>query len=146
MSYIVPVLGAQILIQIGDGATPEVFAHSNVVNTTRGVTLSTEVEADDLVDLADQSAPAAKFRRVKSKDVKIDGAGMMSAGDTFEWIERWNSGKPFTVKVTDGNWLGIGKFILTNFQMSADRTKPGENQLTLEQAEPIVFTEVSPAP
>jgi len=144
MSYLTPVLGHQILIQLGDGGSPEVFAHSNVVNTTRGVTLSTEVETDDLPDLADQSAPAAKFRRVKSKDVKIDGAGMMSATDTFEWIERWDAGQPFTVKVTDGNWTGVGKFVLTNFQMSADRTKPGENQLTLEQAEPVTWTKVTP--
>lgn len=141
MAYLVPVLGSQILIQIGDGADPEVFAHSNVVNTTRGVTLSSDVEADDLPDLADQSAPAAKFRRVKSKDCKIDGAGMMSAADTYAWMERWDSGVPFNVKVTDGNWTITGPFVLSNFQLSADRTKPGENQLTLEQSGPVTITE-----
>lgn len=143
MAYIVPVLGHQILIQIGDGESPEVFAHSNVVNTTRGVTLSNEVSSDALVDLADQSAPAGMFRRVISKDCKIDGAGMMSANDTFAWMERWDNGLPFNAKITDGNWLITGKFIMTNFQLSADRTKPGENQLTLEQAEPVTLTEVA---
>lgn len=140
MAFIQPVLGHQILIQIGDGGSPETFAHSNVVNTTRGVTLTLEAETDDLVDLADQSAPAGKFRRAKSKDVKIDGAGMMSADDTFEWIERADKGDPFNIKVTDGNWTGVGKVLCTNFQLSADRTKPGENQLTLEQAEPFTWT------
>lgn len=141
MSYIVPVLGHQILIQIGDGAQPEVFAHANVINTTRGVTFSTDVEADDLIDLADQGAPAGKFRRIKSNDCKVDGAGMMSAADTFAWLERWQNGVPFNAKITDGNWTVTGKFVLTDFKLSADRTKPGENQLTLEQAEPVTITE-----
>ncbi len=142
MAYVVPVLGSQILIKIGDGATPEVFTHANAVNTTRGVTLSTEVEADDLTNLSDQSLPAGKFRRVKSNDCKIDGAGMMDAASTFEWMQRWQTGEVFNAKITDGNWIIDGKFVLTNFQLSADRTKPGENQITLEQAEPVTITEV----
>ena len=143
MAYIVPVLGSQLLIKIGDGAQPEVFTHANAVNTTRGVTLSTEVEADDLVNLSNQAAPAGKFRRIKSNDCKVDGSGMMDAESTFEWMERWQSGVPFNAKITDGNFLIEGKFVLTNFQLSADRTKPGENQLTLEQAEPVTITEVA---
>ena len=143
MSYLVPVLGHQLLIQIGNGASPEVFAHPNVINTTRGLTLTLETEADDLVDFADISGPAGKFRRAKSKDLKIDGAGMMSAADTFAWIERADGGLPFNIKVTDGNWIGTGAVLCTSLQMSADRTKPGENQITLEQASPFSWTEVS---
>lgn len=144
MAFLKPVLGSEILIQIGDGATPEVFVHSNVINTTRAVTFSTEVETDDLPDLADQSAPAAKFRRVKAIDCKVDGAGMMSAEDTFEWLARWKSSQPFNAKITDGHWIITGSFVLTNFQLSADRTKIGENQLSLEQAGPVTVTEVTP--
>lgn len=143
MSTITPVLGHQLLVQIGTpSGNTVVYAHTNVVNTTRGVTFSTDVETDDLVDLADQAAPAQKFRRVKSLDVKIDGAGMMDATSTYEWIERWEAGSEFTARVTDGNWTITGPFVLTSFQISADRTKPGENQLTLEQAGPVVVAEV----
>ena len=143
MAYINPVLGEKILVKIGDGATPtEAFAADNLINTSRGVTISTSTESDELIDLADQSAPAQTIRRVRTTDVKIDGAGMIHADDTFMWIEWATEGTIKNCQVTDGNWLGVGPFVLTSFQVSGDRLKSSTCQITLEQAGAIAWSEV----
>jgi predicted secreted protein len=143
MAYITPVLGEQLLIQIGNGASPEVFTAPNLINTTRGISFSTSTESDELIDLANQSAPAQTIRRVKSTDVKIDGAGMIHKADVYEWIDWANGGNIKNVKVTDGSWVGTGPFVLTSFQISGERRKSSECQITLEQAGAITWSKAA---
>lgn len=141
-NYIEPVLGSQIMILVADPETPTVFAHPNIINTTRAISLSNDLEVDELVDLEDQSAPAAKYRRVRSTDCSINGSGMMSAGDTYVWMNYTTKGTRLRVKVTDGNWMGEGIFIVEKLDLTAERTKPGENTVALVQGEPITWTKV----
>jgi hypothetical protein len=140
MATIQPLLGAQLVIQIGNGATPEVFAAPTVINTTRGISFTTSTESDELIDLADQTAPAQMTRRVKSVDTKIDGAGMLHKPDAITWLQ-W-AAKPTikNVKVTDGIWVITGPYILTSFQITGERVKSSECSMTLEQAGPVTIT------
>ncbi|HEY0011557.1 MAG TPA: phage tail tube protein [Allosphingosinicella sp.] len=140
MAYISPVLGDQLLVKIGDGAATEVFTHPALINTSRGVSFSTNVESDELVDLADQSAPAQTVRRVRSTDCKIDGAGMLHAPDTKEWLDWAQGGEIKNIKVTDGNWVITGPFVLTSFQVTGERLKSSTCQITLEQAGAVTIT------
>lgn len=134
MAYINPTFGHQLTVMLGNGASPEVFSAVNLINTTRSITFSTSTETDELVDLADQSAPAQTVRRVKSTDIKIDGAGMVSKADVAEWVEFWQEGKPRNVKFSDGTITVTGPMVLSSFQVSGERTKTAENTITLEQA------------
>lgn len=134
MAYISPVLGNQLFVKISDGADPEVFSHPTLINAERGVTFSTNTAVDELVDLADMGAPAQTTRRVTSTDVKIDGAGMLNADDTKEWIEWAQSGEIKNVKIHDLKWTMTGPFVLTNFQFSGERMGVVTCQITLEQA------------
>lgn len=143
MAYNESVRGHEILVQIKNGAT---WTHANLINASRGITFSTEVETDDLVDLADQSAPAMRARTVTTLDVKIDGSGKIVPEETIEWLNRWKAGKSFECRVTDGYVVIEGKFVLTNFALSADRTKLGENTITLEQDGEVTVAEVAPTP
>lgn len=145
MALITPVLGNKFLVKIGNGADPEVFAHSNLINTSRGVTFSTSSETDELIDLANQAAPAVTVRRIKATDFKIDGAGMINAADTLEWIDWWADGEVKNCQITDSHWIGVGPFVLSNFQVDAgDRLQSASCQITLEAAGKIVFTAVTP--
>ncbi|WP_334185086.1 phage tail tube protein [Novosphingobium sp.] len=134
MSYIEPILGEKILVKLGDGESPEIFTAPNVINTTRGISFSTSTETDELIDLADQSAPAQTIRRVKSTDTKIDGSGMLDHADVPEWIEWSLSGKIRNVQAIVGNVIVEGPFVLTSFAITGDRLKSATCDLTLEQA------------
>lgn len=133
MAYINPIMGHQLVVMLGNGASPEVFTAVNVINTSRSITFTVNTETEELVDLEDQSAPAQTVRSVKSSDCKIDGAGMASKEDVGEWIAFAQGGKR-NIKVTDGTNTITGPFILTSFQLGGERTKTVENTLTLEQA------------
>ena len=140
MAYIQPVLGAQLMIQVGNGATPEVFAASTLINTSRGISFTTATESDELIDLADQLAPAQMIRRVKSVDTKIDGAGMLHQPDAITWLQWASKGTVKNVKITDGTWTVTGPYVLTSFNITGDRVKSSECSITLEQAGAVTIT------
>jgi len=144
MATITPVIGYNLTIQIGDGESPEVFAHPALINTTRGISFTTNAETDELVDIADQSKPAQTHRRARSFDTKIDGAGMVHLSSVKEYMDWAVSGEVKNVKVAIGSGTGAGiatgPFLLTSFQVTAERTKTAEVQLTLEQAGPVTVT------
>ena len=146
MATIKPIYGSQLLIMIGDGADPEVYTHPALINTSRGIEFSTAVETDELIDVADQSAPAVTVRRVRSSDSKIDGAGVIHEDDLPEylaWAAGSDSGKVRNVEVRIGGTSNVirGKYVLTSFKVSGDRAKMLEVQITLEQADkPTVVT------
>lgn len=87
MPLINPVLGHQITVQVGNGASPEVFAHPVLINTSRGVKFTNATESDELVDTVDQSKPAVTVRRTRSTDATIDGSGMLHKDDTKTYID-----------------------------------------------------------
>lgn len=138
MATITPLLGEQLLIQIGNGASPEVFSAPALINTTRGITFSTSTESEELIDLADQSAAAITARYAKATDWKIDGAGMVSKGDLKEYLTWAATPKAKSVKVTDAatgaTWTLTGSAHLTQLQISGERRKAATVQISLESA------------
>jgi predicted secreted protein len=141
MSYIVPVLGETILVKIGSGASPEVFATPTLINTSRSISFATSTETDQLIDLENQSAPAQTVRRVTSTDCKIDGEGMVNKGDVHEWLEWAQGGLIKNLQITDSTWTVEGPFVLTSFQITGERLKSSTCQITLEQAGAVTVTE-----
>ncbi|MDO1559825.1 phage tail tube protein [Brevundimonas sp. 2R-24] len=145
MATIQNVLGETFLIQIGDGAETEVFAHPALINTKRSINFSTNVESDELVDISDQSAPAQTVRRVRSTDLKVDGSGLIHGPALNEWVAWSLSGEVKNVKVTktgagaSGGFTITGPFVLTGFQIDAERVKSAECQITLEQAGALTY-------
>lgn len=138
MATITPLLGEQLLIQLGDGATPEKYSAPALINTTRGITFSTSTETEELIDLADQSAAAVTARFAKAVDWKIDGAGMVSKPDLKEYLLWSKSPKARNVKVSDAatgaTWTVTGSAILTQLQVSGERRKASTVQISLESA------------
>lgn len=140
MPTIKNVVGHQMMVKVGNGATTnEVFAHPILINTSRGLTITAQTESDELVDTVDQSLPGVTVRRTRAVDVKIDGAGMLHADDVKTYVDLASKGVPVNIKVTVGNATGTGPFILTQFQVSAERAKSAEAQVTFEQAGAITW-------
>lgn len=138
MAIITPLLGEQLLIQVGNGASPEVYSAPALINTTRGITWSTSTESEELIDLADQSATAITARYAKATDWKIDGAGMVSKADLKEYLLWAATPKARSIKVTDAatgaSWTMTGSAILTQLQVSGERRKASTVQISLESA------------
>jgi hypothetical protein len=132
MPAIRTISGETLLIQVGAGAA--------TANTTRSVTWSVATEADPLVDTADLSAVAQTQRRASQSDIKIDGAGIIPAGDQKLWIDWASNGAVRHVKVTqsntgaNGGWYQYVPVILTQLQFTGERAKSVTAQITLEQA------------
>lgn len=140
MATIQPIYGHQIVVKIGDGGNPETFAAPALINTSRGVNFSTSAETDELMDVADPSAPAITVRRIRANDTSIDGAGMVHKPDLEEWLEWATTGVAKNVEVSIGGEGGPtvrGPFLLTSFQISGERVKTVEVQVTLEQADKV---------
>lgn len=141
MPNITPVIGYQMTVAIGNGATPtEAFAHPVLINTSRGIKFTANTESDELVDTANQALPATTVRRVSATDSTIDGAGMVHAADVKTYLDWMAGGLPKNVKVTMGNATVTGSYILTSFSVTAERMKTAEVQITLEQAGAYTIT------
>lgn len=141
MPNITPVIGHQMTVAIGNGATPtEAFAHPVLINTSRGIKFTANTESDELVDTANQALPATTVRRVSATDSTIDGAGMVHASDVKTYLDWMASAAPKNVKVTMGNATVTGSYVLTSFSVTAERMKTAEVQITLEQAGAYTIT------
>ena len=137
MAAIVPIIGHEMIVQLGNGATPtEVFTASASINKGRGFTITAETESDELVDATDQSLPAVTTRRTTSTDLKFDGSGIVHKTDLTTWLTYASSGAQKNVKfitATGAPTITV-PMICTSVQVSGERKKFVEISVTLEAA------------
>lgn len=142
--------GEKLLIKIGDGASPEQFAHPCLINTTRGIAFTTNVTETEVADCDDQSLPAKIVRKAKSIDFTVNGAGKVDRTSVFAYIQWWESGAPKNVEILQnttgalGGWLGEGALILKDFQVGGDRGEYQDFTATFVPADVFEWSEVSP--
>jgi len=132
--------GDQILIQIGNGADPQVFAHPCLINTDRGIQWSSNVISELVPDCAAPGAPAWNRTEVDGLNATITGAGMYDLGSEEEFFDWWKSGLNKTIKVKTGGVGGgtfTGTFKLTEFGVSGARKTRATASVTLVSDGPI---------
>lgn len=128
--------GSKVLVKIGDGAGPEVFAHPCLINTSRSIQGSVTT-VDSVVPFCDDpEAPAWIEREKDSISYTITGEGLMHASDIADYIAWLKS--PLTKNVqaviADGDAAGhvlSGAFHLTEFQVSGTRKEKATVSITL---------------
>lgn len=127
MTDVAIVAGEQLLIQIGDGADPENFTHSCLINTTRDITFKTNLTETEVANCSDQSQPAKIVRKAKSIDFTVSGAGKTDSTSVLDFINWWNSAAPKNCKIVQnlsgaaGGWTGTGQLILSQFKTGGAR-------------------------
>lgn len=132
--------GHQISVALGNGAVPEVYTVSALINTTRGLTLTTNLNAAEVCDAADQSKPAATQRFAQSTDSKIDGSGQMHSTDVKTWMDWWALGTSKSIKITGMGATLTGPYFLSSFSVTAEREGVAEVSVTLEQGDTPAVT------
>lgn len=140
--------GEQLLVQIGNGATPtETFAHDCLINTERGISFSANM-SDSLVPDCDSPAlPAWLIRHKDGLSATINGAGMIHTASLEDWWTWFNGDATRNVRVkvnvagADGGGYWQGAFHLSEFQVTGTRKETATVSVTLVSSGPITWTD-----
>lgn len=113
--------GSKLLIQLGDGATPEVFSAPCGL-TSKGLTFTKRTNDVTVPDCADPELPAWTERGVVSLSAALSGSGILAMEALSTWQDWWENTISGNVRIllteaTYGGWFA-GKFHLTTFTMN----------------------------
>jgi hypothetical protein len=129
--------GEKLLIKIGNGATPEVFSHSCLINTTRGIAFTTNLSETEVADCTTPSNPAKIVRRAKSIDFTVTGEGTLDKTSAFAFLTWLGTAVAKNVQIyqnetgANGGWVISCPMILQNFQITGARGESQTCQLSL---------------
>ncbi|MEM6617451.1 MAG: phage tail tube protein [Pseudomonadota bacterium] len=139
--------GEQLLIRVGDGATPtENFAHPCMINTERGISFTTQNNQVLIPDCANPTDPAWTRTVKESMSAALTGAGTLHVPDVTEYFAWLQSPDAKNVQVDVGivsQTLGgyfSGAFDLTEFEISGSRGNLAEVSLTMNSNGAVTFT------
>lgn len=135
MAAITTLRGTQLYIKVGDGASPETFAHPCLINTKRGIKFQSSTNKVIVPDCDNPEDPAWSDAIKDALSASIDGAGTLdnkSAVVSFYdgWFRDTNSRNVQVWLGTMGHWDGA--FHLTNWEVNGDRNDNAQATLTLE--------------
>lgn len=130
---IAKIKGTSLLIEVGDGASPEVFAHPCGINAKRGIKFSCSSNKIVIPDCDNPDDPAWTEVIKDALSATIDGAGKLDLASVPTFDAWFRDPDPKNVKVHlvgKGYWLGA--FQLTAWDVNGDRATYAEATLTLE--------------
>lgn len=133
---------SELLILIGDGASPEVFAAPCGL-TSKGFDLTASSNGIEVPDCDDPDAPAWTERVVKALSGSVSGSGIMAKESFALWRDWALSGLPGNVRVKlDHAGLGYysGSFILNKFGLKASLGDKVQVDIGLESDGQIIWT------
>lgn len=138
-TYVDTVSGDEILVQIGDGADPEVFAHDCMINGSRAYTRTASTKDQRIPNCTDPSKPDKTVRSVDSTDSTISGDGLLHGSSTLAWLNR--VGKVVNCRVRKaGAFQVAGPYILTEFSITGTAREYATASVTLVQADEPTIT------
>ena len=150
MAYAKVMKGTRLLIKVGDGADPEVFAHPCLINSARGITFSAGTTEDYIPDCDDPDLLQAVIRTKNSYSAAINGAGVLhtpSVEEYFEWLKDPDTKNIQVllnaVALADGGGHFAGAFHLTSFEISGDREGYSQCSIELQSSGALTWVDAS---
>lgn len=117
------IAGTKLLLLVGNGASPEVFAEPCGL-TTKSFDLSASTNTNLIPDCDDPEAPAWESTDINGLSATMTGTGVMSTEAFASWNEWFLSaqGKNMQIKLDHAS-LGhyTGSFKLTSFKLAGTR-------------------------
>jgi hypothetical protein len=128
----------QVKIEIGDGASPEVFAQPCLINTDKGVQFSAAF-SDDVIPQCgeDEDKPARVIRNVDNVSFTVTGSGKLHTGDVKTYVDWLASGeaKNCRIRIGASGASGATQIVcpvrLTELNPTATRPNTADVTLTL---------------
>lgn len=135
--------GTQVLIKIGNAASPEVFTHPCLINMDRSIEFTANGNKIEVPDCTNPDDPAWTEFVKQTLDCTISGTGKLdNVGATIASYTTWlASPEPKNIQVwlgTVGRWAGT--FHLTKFGVKGTRGDKAEVDITLESDGAVVWT------
>lgn len=150
MALVKTLAGSQLLVQIGDGASPEVFAADCLINTDRGIQFQSETNRQTVPDCDAPEDPGWSELTVDGLSATITGAGMLHTTSTPDWDDWFRSGASKNVRVklngvvlANGGGYWAGAFKLTGWEVSGTRKEKATVSITLESDGVVGWTPAS---
>lgn len=137
MTAVKTMVGEKLLIQIGDGATPEVFAHDCLINAERGIQLSSETQESIVPDCDTPSDPGWKQIFKDGLSIQVSGGGVLHTSSVETWFNWMNSDTAKNVRVNfnvagaDGGGYISVPMKLTAFNVTGTRKINSTVEVTL---------------
>lgn len=133
---------SKLLILIGNGASPEVFAAPCGL-TSKSFDISVSSNGIEVPDCTDEDAPAWTERVVKALSAGVSGSGIL-ATESFETWQDWALGgtnKNVKIKL-DTPSLGYyeGSFILSKLSIKASLGDKVQVDVSLDSDGEVTFT------
>jgi predicted secreted protein len=131
------------ILEIGNGATPEVFGKPCGL-TSQGINFTKETNEQQVPDCDDPDLAAATERAVTATSATFTGEGILAAEFLPEWwaFYNYNGSRNCTIElvstVSGGTWSG--KFILSGFNVTANLGEKVSVAVEMLSDGVIVFT------
>jgi len=129
---------SQFLIQLGNGAVPEVFASPCGLNS-RGFSRTAATNDTNVPDCDNPDAPSWLDRDVVSLAAALSGSGVVADEDYDVWNTWWESGVSKNIKVTLGTRVWLGAAILTKLNVTGSRGKRVDLDVSIDSDGPLVL-------
>lgn len=132
--------GEELLVQISDGASPEVYSHRCMINTNRSFSRSAQTTQEVVPDCTDPSLPGWVETEVDGLSATISGEGMIDLGSQEFFDEWFESGASKNVKVKQNKAGGrtyTGAYKLTQCDMNGVRKSKATGAMTMVSTGPV---------
>ena len=142
--------GSKLLVQIGDGADPEVFVHDCLINTERSFSVQKSTNSFAVID-CDNPDDAAWVERVADElSAAISGSGMLHTTSLEAWFGYVTAGTSVNVRILlngvaaiDGGGHFAGAFQVTSLEVTGNRGEKTTVSVALENDGAVTWVDAS---
>lgn len=134
MAELIATRGTKLLILLGDGGSPEDFAHPCSINAARDVTFEKNLNEDTGIDCDDPDKIGWVIREAVSKSCTVEGNGKLSIGDLELFEDFFSSDESRQAQViidVPGGRKYEGRWHCSNLRIGGDRGEKVEVSITL---------------
>jgi predicted secreted protein len=139
----------KLLVQFGNGAAPEVFAHACTINTSQDFTVeATTTDATD-PNCEDPDAPGWVLRSVDTLSASINGAGTMDPVSFAMLRDKMLSGEPINTRVLmdepkakGGGWYA-GRYVVTSLGIAKEGKGYVSSTVALQSDGKVVWVDAA---
>lgn len=141
--------GHQFVIEIGDGANPEVFTRVGLVNTNLSASFTQNVSEDSVPNLDNFDDPYDIVREVISRDFSVEGAGKIDARYIDMILDLHVGERAGQIVNAKFKMLGANGFTLTgpvvmqNFGIDGPYKEVATCQMSWQKAGELAYTKNS---
>lgn len=139
--------GTKLLIQVGDGATPEVFDNSlTCALIAKTANFSADANSIAVPDCDNPDLPAANLTEITATSFEFSGSGVAKTDAIEDWHDWFQSGEAKNCRVSvaipaaDGGGYWACAMKLTTLQITGERGNKIQMEITLQADGAVTWT------